>query len=408
MFKELEAEPDWVEALSGARVNITIGTALMSYMLFRCRIAFTRDIETAGALVASNENIIYINPDFFMKELKCVRERAFVLLHEVLHIFLQHGDRLKNYPGTNPVVWNVANDYNVNLTCSGAYLDRGVVRKCEKYTRYFKAPEGALYDEKYIGLTSEEIYKLLIDGADLSSLPSNFDVHFESEPDSSKQTKKNKETMLSATIMATKSKTIGASEGELVLQMQRMSRPKVDWRDYISSTVSSLGSERMTYSRLSRRSQGRVKFPTYIGETVRIVFGVDSSGSMSDSDYSRVRGELFGLMSQFDNWEIHIVSCDTRLHKLGKFVKEDGHSFEDASVKFKGGGGTELTPIVKYAEELKEEDEDVDACIILTDGYIPDAIQNYFDTGIENIVLVTEGGCKNLILNNCKVIHIEE
>lgn len=419
-MKELKVGDDILDALSDAKVNVAMGSVMMSYMMYKCRFMFTDSLpqKTAAAIVTPNENIIAFDPHFFMVGLRDSKERAFVILHEILHLFLEHPMRGRDNPETNLEVWGEAIDYNVNLTCSGVYgVPDGndgwrIGGKNARYMKYFKFSEfGGLYDESFVGMSANEIYKELLKNPEKYSGGNgdgSLDEHIVADGDVSKQRTKNIQTMLSAVINAERSKAIGDNEMALAMTIKEMAEPKVDWREYLYDVFKSTGDDHSTYNRCSRRNTGRIVFPTYDGEKIHIVFGVDSSGSMGYNDYARVRGELYGILEQFHSWVVDVVSCDTKAHLLGRFRSEDGETFEDANVEFIGGGGTSMTPIVEYANELFDEGEEINACLILTDGFIPTGIDNKFREDFENIVLVTDSGNKNLSLNNCKVIKIED
>ena len=85
---------------------------------------------------------IYVNPEFCDSLSK--DELVFVLAHEVMHCVLGHMDRRGTRDKT---IWNYASDYATNLKL----IEFG-----------FKMPKVGLVNQKYSGLTSEEIYQDLL------------------------------------------------------------------------------------------------------------------------------------------------------------------------------------------------------------------------------------------------------
>jgi predicted metal-dependent peptidase len=99
------------------------------------------------------------------------------------------------------------------------------------------------------------------------------------------------------------------------------------------------------------------------GERVvgRAVFGVDTSGSISQEELTEYFSECQYIRDLYEIQDTTVCGCDTRLHDV---ITLDG--FENmVDVKFKGGGGgTDMDPLVKYANK-----HEVDFMVIFTDGY---------------------------------------
>lgn len=421
-----ELKQEWLDSFSDARSNVALCTPLLSYLMYQATYVWTMDVKTARALPHDGKNYIFINPLFWMNKLRSKEERAFVLLHEIKHIFLEHCGRQVDH-GYNHELWNIAADYNINISCSGVYREKdgGGVQQCKRYADYIARPKFCLYDERFIGYSSDEIYHMLLeendgdakkavenhggggrpDGNAEGQMPLD-DVSTES-PDHVHKLD-NRQNASAAVAQADMNKSIGDSEGHLVNHLRELSEPKVNWKDELASAIMSSTRERPTYNRLSRRVSGDVAFPALTGHKISGVFGFDSSGSMSQKDYADVSGELKGLMEQFEAWELHLISCDTKAHEIGHFSSDEGDDFETMTFSFEGGGGTELSPMVHYANELMDEEE-IAFNIILTDGYIPEApMENAFDDRMVNIVVVTSEGNSNLKLENARVIYMKD
>jgi predicted metal-dependent peptidase len=398
--------------LSKAKVYASLASTMLSYCLFNCTIKPTRDPElnTAGATIINGENVIYLNIDFFKKQ-ENDNKRGFILLHEVLHIFLEHGHRrvVKQY---HAELFNIACDYNINLTCSGAYSDKnGNIAFCPRYTKYLSIPEGGCYDERFLDMSSDEIYGILLDEADGDPDEACkahgggdgdvIDVMGESVEG---QMKKNAQTALSGIIHAQVTKTMGVGEGNMTKLFQKMSKPKINWSEHVAGSLERKAEDTPTYNRISRRSGESIVFPTYTGTYVKLIFGIDSSGSMSEDDISRGISELYGIVMQYDVWEVHFITCDIEAHVMGIYKSEEGDAFEDFNFNLKGFGGTDMQPIFDYS--ITDEEDQFDACICITDGYIPPIER--FNEEIENIVVVVEGGNQKLKLTDeAEVFFVE-
>ncbi len=90
---------------------------------------------------ATDARVIYYNPDFI--EPLNVSQVQFVLAHDALHCGLSHFARREH---RDPHRWNIACDHAVNALLKEDQL---------------QAPEGALFNDKFTGLTAEEIFPLI-------------------------------------------------------------------------------------------------------------------------------------------------------------------------------------------------------------------------------------------------------
>lgn len=420
---ETEVKPEWRQSLSNARMAVSFATPLFAHVLFQCEVFWTHDIPTACATVQENKNIIYLNPDFMTETLEGDKQFAFVLLHEVLHIFLMHIGRQTDM-SYDATLWNIATDYCINLICAGAYEDdAGDVAYATKYHSYLKKPENLLYDEKYIGMSSDEIYQMLVDENDGSvedaieanggGEPGEGDSQVTLDEVSAEQldnTQQNqvKRAMSTAIASTDANGGIGDNEGGLVRTLRGMFTPKISWREQLQMLVSSSHREYTTYSRLSHKSSssGGIVFPSMDGQKLSLVFGVDTSGSMSESDLQEAASELYGIVEQFEGWDIDLISCDTQANFIGEYSSEDQDDFSDISLDWLGGGGTNMSPMVRYASDKVDLGDDVNACIIVTDGFIPPLKVDDLDD-FKTIFVVTTGGNNNLQVENADVIFMD-
>lgn len=487
-----DVKREWDDSLSAARTNLSLASPTFAYMMFTCKYHWSDDpaIQTAGALVRGDENHIFINPKFWMNTLQTREERAFVILHEILHIFLEHGGRAIER-GYNHQLFNIATDYCINLTCAGAYKDENgdSIHHSSKYQQYLSLPTFVLYDERFIDMSSDEIYHLLLEENDNDAnkaieahggQPSDEngeeqqgsgdedgegsgdgDGNDDGEGDGSgsgqskssggrkkvksasereaegltqadpakrgkagqraldnvaetsgsgAQVVKNRQSAAAAVASANAMGGIGESEGNMVAVLGDLAKPTVDWRTELSDAIQASSRERTTYNRLSRRTSGSVVFPTLTGNKVRVVFGFDSSGSMSRDDYADVGGELHSLLEMFDAWDLDLITCDVAATFLGRYSSEDDDDLSNMDFRAIGQGGTELSSMIHYANEQVEEGEEFNACITVTDGYIPTAPINEAtkEDAMKYIFVVTRGGNRDLQLEDAKVIYMDD
>lgn len=423
----LEFSSELNAQLTAAKVAVSMATPLMAYHMFDCEYHFTDDdeqIPTAGALVVGDKNLIMINRSFWVSTLANHKQRAFVILHEISHIYQHHQDRASSF-AYNHELYNIAADYNINPNALGRYRDaNGLVQTSTKFGVHIEEPTNfkILYKEKYIGLSADEIYFQLLKENDddaqkaienngggeyaSSDVPSPMD-RVATNPVETKALAKNKKTSAAAIAKNDADKTIGDSEQDFVNQIREMFKPLVDWRDILTDLTKSSHKIHPTYNRLSRRSTGDIHMPSMFGERLRMVYGVDSSGSMGHDDYKNAGGELKGIIDQYDGWEMDFISCDTKAHLIGSYSSDDGDDFSSIDLNLIGGGGTSMSPIVQYAYDLIDQGEEIDICIIVSDGFIPTIeVDESYDINI--VLIVTVNGNHSYKQDNIHVLQMKD
>jgi len=101
---------------------------------------------------------------------------------------------------------------------------------------------------------------------------------------------------------------------------------------------------------------------------------LDTSGSISDEDMRQFVSEIDAIKSQV-RARITMHACDAKLVKSGPWVFEPWEEFQIPN-KFKGGGGTEFSPIFDWVDQ---SDSQPDLLIYFTDaqGKIPEHEPHY-------------------------------
>jgi len=122
--------------------------------------------------MATDGTSIYINPKFCASLTS--DEVLFVLCHEILHNIMSHFIREKSFLGSNPSPsdhgkWNRAADYEINPMVVDALIDKNgnylIPPSHFKDANAFGGG-GGLYDEKYLDMSAEAIFKQLSSESD--------------------------------------------------------------------------------------------------------------------------------------------------------------------------------------------------------------------------------------------------
>jgi predicted metal-dependent peptidase len=188
---------------------------------------------------------------------------------------------------------------------------------------------------------------------------------------------------------------------------RNMQPPKVDWRTIfrkvISSTTDAIvkGKSDYSYRRVSRRMNDTPYiFPGMVTYAPKVMFGVDTSGSMSTEDHRRGIQEIEGIIkaANRNKGAIKVFSIDTQVQNI-----KPVNSVE--KLKLQGGGGTAMDIGVDYCNQLPRKDK-VDIFILATDGYTNwNAFEKSLTQAHKNfssIVLITQKGSWDNITPGCR------
>jgi predicted metal-dependent peptidase len=359
------------EILITARVGLLLRASFFGNLATRLKLVNADDWCPTAATDGRN---FYYNTRF-IKMLK-PKEVEFLFGHEVLHCVYDHfgrrGDR-------DPQLFNIANDYCVN-----ADLKKHRVGE-------FITSVPCLYDPKYQDMSSEEIYDILYENAekiDIGSLIDKMlDEHLDGEGDNegsgkdgdkdgkgggrpkySAEEKQKIRDEIKEAVLAAAAASDGA--GNLPAGVKRiiqdMTAPKMNWRELIRMQLESTIKSDYTWLRSSRRGwhMDAVMPGMKLEPMIDIAISIDASGSMGEAILKDVLGEVAGIMEQFPNYRIHVVSFDTEVYNPQQFDSDNLDDITEYEVM--GGGGTDFDCVFNY---FKANDIEPKRHIMFTDGY---------------------------------------
>jgi predicted metal-dependent peptidase len=358
------------EKLITARVGLLLRASFFGNLATRLKLVNAD--EWCGTAATDGRNFYY-NSRFI--DMLRPKEIEFLFGHEVLHCVYDHfgrrGDR-------DPMLFNVANDYAVN----------GDLKKHRVGEFITSVP--CLYDSKFEGKSSEEIYDILYENAEKINMSDLIDKllddHLDGEGDSDsdedgdEKDGRGKKPKLSAeerqqirdeikeAVLAAAAASDGA--GNLPAGVKRliqdMTAPKMNWRELLRMQLESTIKSDFTWMRASRRGwhMDAVMPGMKNDELIDIAIGIDASGSIDERMLRDFLSETQGIMDQFQSYKIHIFTFDTRVYNPAQYNSDNLDTICDYEVK--GGGGTDFDCIFEY---LKEEQIEPKRLVVFTDGY---------------------------------------
>jgi predicted metal-dependent peptidase len=354
------------ERLVTARIGLLLRQSFFGNLATRLKLI---NADEWCGTAATDGQKFYYNSRFIMM-LK-PKEVEFLVGHEVLHVVYDHIGRRQT---RNPQIWNIANDYAVN-----ADLKRHKVGQ-------FITTVPCLYEQKYDGKTSEDIYddlmknvqKINIDDLIEQLLDDHMDGDGDSEGDEEgegkgkrpKMSPEERERVRQEVKQAIINAAQSASAGELPAGVARLIKdvtdPVMPWRELIQTNLTSAIRTDYSWMRPSRRGwhMDAVMPGMTPGEEIDVVVAIDMSGSISNKQAQSFLGEISGMMEAFDGYKVHVFCFDTEIYNPADFTSENMDTIDGYEPA--GGGGTDFDAIFNY---LKEQGNVPKRLIVFTDGY---------------------------------------
>ena len=354
------------EQLITARVGLLLKASFFGNLATRLKLV---NADEWCATAATDGRHFYYNSRF-IKMLR-PKEVEFLFGHEVLHCVYDHFGRRGE---RDPQIWNIANDFCVN----GDLVKHNVGEKITSVP--------CLYDRKYDGMSSEEVYDDLMKNVQKISLSDlldkMIDEHMDGEGDGDgdgdqegkgrpKLTAEErqqirdeiKEAMLAAAATVDGAGNLPAGVKRLI---QDLTEPKMNWRELLRMQLESTIKSDYTWMRASRKGwhmdavmPGRNQDPM-----IDIAVALDASGSISESMLKDFLSEIQGIMDSFPAYKIHVITFDTDAYNPAQYDSDNLDSICDYEVK--GGGGTDFDCVYNY---LKENEIEPKRLVMFTDGY---------------------------------------
>lgn len=360
------------DQLITARIQMLLDAPF--YGTLACRLKFIDATQWCPTAATDGRNFYY-NRNFVAALSN--PEQVFLMGHEVEHCVYDHMGRRGN---RDPGLWNIANDYIVNADL----IEAGIGQRIRLVE--------ILHDPQYAGMTSDEVYDLLFQQAkeegrviNLSTL----DMHLEpddgtpggSEGDqdggndgslgpirySEEERRQIQEEFRNATIDAAKAAAgAGNLPGGIKRLLDDLLNPQLDWRELLTMQIQSTVRSDYTWMRPSRKGQDAGFYLPGMDreQTIDVAIAIDTSGSISEEMLRDFLSEVYGIMSQYNDFTVHLWCFDTGVHNPVKITADAIAEFEQYQLA--GFGGTDFEVNWEY---MKDHGIAPKKFIMFTDGY---------------------------------------
>lgn len=360
------------EILSKACKDLMFREMYWGFFILMMNKVWRNNLPTAGVSKNGINFQLAINEQFFTDLPKLHREG--LIQHEAMHIAYNHLTQWFNF--SDKKIANIAMDLVINQTISDDYLPEGGM-KLELFPElnlepdqgthyYYEKLTQAKEQKEQTGSSGSQALDSLLDqmeggeGNGNIELPDHstweeFDGLSESE---SRIMKAQLDRVLeqAADMTVKKRGTVPGNISDYLLALQQVEPPKFDWKGYLRLFI---GTSAKVYIKKSRRKEN-IKFTDSAGIKIKrkqnILLGIDTSGSVSESELLEFMSEIYHIWKT--GVEVTIIQCDTRIRSIDEYKG----TFE---MKFHGRGGTEFDPVLEYFNENRNK---FNSLIYFTDG----------------------------------------
>jgi len=368
-----------------ARTALVLDHPFFGSLLFRLKGHESRSVKT----MATDGTSLYWNPEFV--ETLNAATLAGTLAHEVMHPALHHHVRRS---GRDPKLWNQACDYAINPLL----IDAGL-----------SLPEGVLLDDRFRGMSAEQIYNLLEgepqtekgtgneDGEDGTGVGGPSDEpssQGDSEKLSAPETEGGIGQVLDApvgdeetpgieeqarewNVAVSQAMTVARQAGKVPVGLDRTlegaAEAAVDWRELLHRLWSETNPSDYSWMRPNRRHLWMgLYLPGVIREGVgEVAIAVDCSGSVSPRQSRLFEAEARSILEGQRPERVYVLYFDAAVHRVDTY--EAGRRIDLNPV---GGGGTEFGPCFEWLDQRGIRPQSL---VFLTDlyGSFPESAPSY-------------------------------
>lgn len=334
--------------ITRAKTQFVLQQPFYAALILQRPLIETYAIPSAGA---DAKGRIYYNPKFIAsKSVGTVDRIIFLIAHEVMHIAFHHTH--KDVVGErNAHACNVAMDKVINELLIadrvGDFIEGGL-----RHPGAEKMKWQDLYDDSK--QTGGGI------GDDLVACP-------DGEPTGAELEELKERTKIELAQAAQAARMQGKLSGNLARVVDDLLQVRTPWYVILERFMQSFVSSDYSWSRPNRRFIGQGLYLPGVNKTPsmgEVVIGIDTSGSVSESDLAVFSGHLNRIIETCAPSKVTVVYCDADVANVDVFTSDD------YPVKLcpHGGGGTDMRKVWEYADEHCSE---ADCLVLMTDGYTP-------------------------------------
>ena len=372
-----------------SRVKLLKSSPFFGTILLHTEYKIDESIETA----ATDGTTLLLNEEWMCKQTE--EHFSGVLLHEVLHMALNHVDRTNDLDDL--MTANIAADIVVN----------GIIKDNK-----ISLPKEAIYDDDLKHLGVREIYSIL---KDKQSKDENYLKDKYGEEDVNECLRKEKQTgssdreskeankekwknIINKAKTIAKMKQAGVKGSGMARVFKELLEPTINWKDALYKYITQSRADFEGYDR--RFIHDGMYIDDVGGNKVHVAAFVDTSGSVDEELLRNFLSELFFAINSTRGTTGYLYYFDTELYPQGNIEDLDGVP------KPVGLGGTSFVPIMKELNKISSENSHTNTVgIIYTDGFAP---MTWEEPETPLLWCISPGGVKEENIKYGDVVRIEK
>ncbi|MGL4912305.1 MAG: vWA domain-containing protein [Romboutsia sp.] len=336
------------------------------YFLFQMSKEIKFDITSPSAVnFKGAKYVIYFNPIIFLN--LNMKQMESTIKHEILHIISMHLVRSKELKGKystlaiNMAMDIVVNKYLNNLPPYATTLEQVNLNyslKLEPYETFEYYVENI---QREFDLQEEDE-----EGKEDDSNSSENNIETEYNPENTHDIWEDSDDIDEKTLKEFTEKFTDTSQRgkvpsylESMISSLKNSKGELPWNLYLNRLMGTIESnKKKTITRRNRRQPDRLDLRGQLrNHKAEIAVALDTSGSISDEEFKQAIKEVLNIVKNY-NHEITIIESDNEIRRAYK-VK----SVNDVKDRVNIRGGTQFTPVFKYANSKK-----INLLVYFTDG----------------------------------------
>ena len=364
---------DLYRYLSEVKVNLILDLPFFGYLLSNISLVITQNTKLKRFSIDSK--FIYFQEAYLRTihdEKRIKSELKVDFIHLILHFIYQHNLRQKQF---DPKIWSLACDIVIYQAIHHLELEYGNFK--DSRTNFINQLPSNL-----LSLSSEKVYKILLDNADNPEINSNNSQTSEStETDFQRllnQLNLSNSEICDLEVTSQHSNELISQQMDGLLEsiFNRFSRddipnfiqseindrflPKRNWRTELSLFLQNTIIQDTTWIHPNKRLISRnLYLPSKFKENLSLMIALDTSQSIEDSTLSKFVRDTTSIIDTLASVKLTIVQSDAAIQSISEF--DYGETPKITSLK--GRGGTDFRPVFNLLSKY-----DVDLLIYFTDG----------------------------------------
>ena len=141
----------------------------------------------------------------------------------------------------------------------------------------------------------------------------------------------------------------------------------INWRAYLRKEIGKRIPKDYCWSKPSKKYLSQnIYLPHVKGDSVKVLFSIDTSGSISNEELSKFVTEILAVARSFSDIEFRVITHDAEVHD--DYYIANGNINKIKAMNLHGGGGTDHNPLYDFIKQ-KGYNKVNDLLFSFTDGY---------------------------------------